>query len=425
VSVATALQQLCDQLSNVTNGAGLGPQQQDLLRSCAFFQDPQASPAALSSGYAAIMGQQLNALGPQAKKFASLQQDNLAARMSQLRHDSGEVSLSGLQLRGDDNRLLAANDISDFLPEDGSGSSKAPAWWDNRLGLFVNGNVKNGSKRHSQNSFAFDIKDTSFTVGADYRVTDWLVLGADFASGHARTLFADDLGRLDLKADGGSVFALAYARSFYLDVLAGYGGINLHTTRNLDFTQTTGTVIDQQALGASHIEDMWAGMSLGDDLTWGPFVVTPEGSLNWHEIRLRGFTESMSAPAAPGNGLALSYGDAVVPSMQARLTLQMGYTWSTSWGVIVPHVHASFIREFRNRADTFTARFAAAAAQGVTDPAYIRTDAPEGHYWANGGGFTAHLGRGLAAFFDYEQLKTLKTIKSHEFSVGVRYEFRH
>jgi outer membrane lipase/esterase len=255
-------------------------------------------------------------------------------------------------------------------------------------------------------------------------VTEWLVLGADYASGHTRTLFAKDLGRLDLKAHGGSVFALAYARSFYLDVLAGYGGTDLNTTRNLNFTETGGTVIDQQALGASHIQDMWAGMSAGDELTWGHFVVTPEGSLNWHEIRLRGFTESMSAPAAPGTGLALSYGDAVVPSMQGRLELRVGYTWSTPWGVIVPQVHGSFIREFRNRSDTFTARFAASVVQGGADPAYIRTDSPEGHYFANGGGFTAHLEHGLAAFFDYEQLKTLKTIKSHEFSFGVRYEFR-
>jgi len=170
---------------------------------------------------------------------------------------------------------------------------------------------------------------------------------------------------------------------------------------------------------------MWAGISAGDELTWGNFVVTPEGSLNWHEIRLRGFTESMSAPGMPGGGLALSYADAVVPSMQGRLNLRVGYTWSTPWGVLVPQVHYSFIREFRNRADTFTARFAVTDTQSNTDtPAYIRTDSPEGHYFANGAGFTAQFVHGISAFFDYEQLRTLKTIKSHEFSFGVRYEFR-
>jgi uncharacterized protein YhjY with autotransporter beta-barrel domain len=422
-SVAAALQRVCDRLSSSAGNTPLTETQVDVLQRCNFFEDPKASPTALANGYAAIVGQQVNALGPQAKKFASLQQDNLAARMAELRHGSTGVSLTGLELRGDDNRLLAANNIMDFLPADSSGSGDTPSWLRNRLGLFVNGSVKVGSKRRSQNSFAFDIKDTSITAGADYRVTDWLVVGAAYASGRTKTIFANNLGRLDLKADGGNLFALFYERSFYADVIAGYGGTSLSTDRVLNYTESSGVVVNQQALGSSHIQDMWAGVSVGDELAWGPLFVTPEASLNYHEIRLGGFTESMSAPSAPGSGLALSYGDAVVPSLQGRLNLRVGYTWSTPWAVLVPQAHYSFIREFRNRSDFFRARFA--AAMDATDPpVLIRTDSPEGHYFANGAGFTATFPHGFAAFFDYEQLRTLKTIKSHEFSFGVRYTLR-
>ena len=425
-SIASALQTTCDRLSAASATSSLDPTEQDFLHRCAFFENPGASPAALSSAYAAIVGQQVNALGPQAKKFATLEQDNLAARMADIRHGSTGLSLTGLQLRGDDGHLLAANNIVDFLPAaDSIGGNGASSWWDNRLGVFVNGSVKLGSKRPSQNAFAFDVRDQSITAGVDYRVTDWFVVGVDYASGHTKTIFENNLGRIDLKANGGSLFALAFAGPFYLDALAGYGGTDLGTVRDLDYTESGGGLISQQAIGSAHIQELWAGISVGDELTLGPLVLTPEASLNFHEIRLHGFTESMSVPDAPGAGLALSYGDAVVPSTQGRLNLRLGYTWSTPWAVIVPQAHASFIREFRNRSDAFGVRFAADTALGSPDaPAYLKTDAPEGHYWANGGGFTAQFQSGIAVSFDYEQLRTLKTIKSHEFTLGARYEFR-
>jgi len=47
---------------------------QTVLQRCAFFLDPNILPAALAAGLDAMMGQQVNALGPQTKKFATLQQ---------------------------------------------------------------------------------------------------------------------------------------------------------------------------------------------------------------------------------------------------------------------------------------------------------------------------------------------------------------
>jgi outer membrane lipase/esterase len=433
ISVANALQNACNQLASPTNAVALTPAQQDLSARCAFFENPAASnTAALQNGYYAIVGQQVNALGPQTKKFATLQQDDVTARLAELRHGAHGSSLLGLNLRGDDGRLLAANNVADFLPADSSGNSggsgSAPVILDGRLGIFVNGSVKVGSKVGPQgkmaNSFNFDIDDSSLTAGADYRITDWFVAGAAYSGGKTKTVFKNDLGRLDLDAKGLSVFASFYGTSYYLDILAGYGRTDLTTDRNLNFTEVPGgTTIDQQALGSSRIHDLWAGLSVGDALHWRQFSVTPEGSLNFHEIRLDGFTESMSQPSGPGTGLALSYSDAVVPSLQGRLGLRLGYTASTAWGVFEPQIHGTFIREFRNRADTFTARFAAVLdLPGGGTPAFIHTDAPEGHYFANGGGISAQFAHGVAAFFDYEQLRTLKTIKSHEFSFGVRWQ---
>jgi|SRR5438105_8006837 len=422
ISIANALQQACNQLGVATSGVTLTPAQQDLAQRCAFFENAQSTPVALTAGYTAIVGQQINALGPQTKKFATLQQDDVTARLAELRHGRQGVSLSGLDLRGDDGRLLAANDAAAYLPADSSGSGAT--LMEGRLGLFLNGSVKVGSKGKSKNSFAFDIDDNSLTAGADYRITDWFVTGAAYGGGRTKTTFSGNLGRLDLEAKGLNVFASFYGSTYYLDILGGYGRTDLNTDRNLQFIESTsGTTINQQALGRSRIHDLWVGLSVGDALNWRQWSVTPEGSINFHEIRLDGFTEGMSQPTAPGAGLALSYSDAVVPSLQGRLGLRLGYAASTAWGVFQPQIHGTFIREFRNRADKFTAQFAAALTlPGGATPAFISTDPPEGHYFANGGGISAQFAHGVAAFIDYEQLRTLKTIKAHEFSFGLRWQ---
>lgn len=426
VAIGGALQRVCDALSIQAAAEALTPGQQDLLQQCAFFEDKRAPAAALGTAYNAALGQQLNALGPQTKKFGSLQQDDLTARLSELRHGASGVSLAGLDV-SDGDGLLAANagGVAGYRPVGGAGAGDSPALLEGRLGVFLNGNAQLGAKRQSKNSFAFDIDDHSFTAGADYRVTDWLVAGAAYGHGNTKVRFHSDLGQLDLNANGISLYASLYRSSFYLDFLGGYGWDDLTTVRNLNYTNTTsGVAVSQQALGKAQLHDLWAGLSIGDELYWRQLFAIPEASLNFHEVRLPGFTESMSQPTLPGSGLALRYGDAVVPSLQGRLGLRIGVTVSTAWGTFQPSAHYAFIREFRNRSDAFSAQFAAAAnlPGGANAPAYIRTDSPEGHYFANGAGLNAQFGHGLAAFVDYEQLRTLKTIKSHEFSFGLRYQ---
>ncbi|HKT71411.1 MAG TPA: autotransporter outer membrane beta-barrel domain-containing protein [Steroidobacteraceae bacterium] len=418
-SIANALQQSCGALANASAG-GLSSDQQDLLRRCTFFLGPPGSGSALAAAYNAVVGQQVNALGPQAKKFASLQQDNVTSRLAELRHGSAGISLSGSNPLTSDVPLLAATDPTAYVPA--GGAAGTPALLDGRLGAFVNGSIKTGSKANSRNSFAFDIDDKSVTVGADYRITEWLVAGAAYAGGKTQVKFDNDLGRLDLDAKGVNLYASVYRSSYYIDVTAGYGWTDLATDRHLSYTEGGGATIDQHALGKSHIHDLWAGINIGDVLSYGGVTLGPEASFNFHEIRLDGFAEAMSQPTLPGAGLALRYGAAVVPSMQGRVGLHLGYTISTSWGVFEPRIHGAFIREFRNHADTFSAQLAAAADVPGSGTAFIHTDTPEGHYFANGAGFTAQLRHGLSAFFDFEQLKTLKTIKAHEFSFGVRYQ---
>jgi uncharacterized protein YhjY with autotransporter beta-barrel domain len=421
---AAYLKTVCAQIAATatgTNGNLPTAQLNDLLQRCQFFENVNSPPASLSTAYFAVMGQQINALGPQTKKFGSLQQDNLAARLAEIRRGARGASVSGLAVTDSDGNMLAGggSQLSDYLPGGASGDAEQ-GWLDGRLGVFVNGSLKGGSKRKSANSFQFKISDNSVTVGADYRITNHIVAGAAVGSGKTTTDFANSMGNLDLTATGVSVYASLYGSSYYVDAVAGYGRPELHTDRHIQYTELGGAV-DQDATGTTHLRDVWTGISAGRPLSYRAFTLTPEVSLNYHEIRLAGFSESMSAPLAAGAGLALAYGDAVVPSLQGRAGLRGAYTFSGSWGVFEPNLHATFIREFRSHPDDFTARLAYAPQN--TGLFYVGTDPPEGHYFGGGGGVSFQLAHGIAGFVDYEQLKVLKSIKSHELTLGLRYQF--
>jgi outer membrane autotransporter protein len=433
-SFAAYMQTVCTQLEALGSASATGtaappgttltPGQQDLAARCLFFQNPNSSPAALTTGYQAILGQQINALGPQTFKFGSLQQDNLTSRLADIRRGATGASITGLTITRDDGSVLSNGNsrISDFLPGGASGDDNA-AWLDGKLGVFVNGSLQLGSKRPSKNSDAFDIKDYSVTIGADYRIGQQFVVGVAVGQGKTNIDFASNLGRMDMTATGVSVYASYYSETFYLDALAGYGQPKLDTDRHIQYAETPGPgMVDQDAYGSTHLHDLWAGISTGRPFNWGAFAVTPQGSLNWHEIRLSEFSETMSDPNGPGSGLGLTFGNATVASEQARAGLLAAYTISTSWGVFEPHAHATWIREFRNHPIDFGAQFENAPSGDSAAAAALQTDPPETHYTAYGGGLNFQLAHAVAGYFDYEELRTLKTIKSHQFTLGIRYQ---
>jgi hypothetical protein len=395
-SLNNTLQQVCA----LVQGASIRTTaQQDLAQTCSFLADPAALPGALRTAYMTMLGQQINALEPQIKMLEG-SSDGLRERLTELR-DGGRVS-----------------------PVLGGSSGDQTTLLDGRLGLFVNGKLTSAWKNYGDNSFAYGIHDSSVTLGTDYRFTDSLVAGLAYTGSDTHIPFSENLGRMDLRENGINLYTSLYRGTFYLDALAGYGISSLDSVRNLSFTNTTtGETVNQQALGRSHVRHLWAGLSLGDQLSWRAFSLTPEGSLTFRQARLEPFTETMSQSAAPGSGLALAYGATTVPSLQARVGLSTGVTLSTPFGVLQPQAHGAYVRELRDAPATFTASFAAVESLGgTTSPIQIQSDDPDRHYFTCGGGLTATFAHGLSAFFDYERVSAARFLSSHTLSLGVRYQ---
>jgi uncharacterized protein YhjY with autotransporter beta-barrel domain len=425
-SMQAYLSSVCANLAGPATGAlELSGPQEDLFAQCALLT--QTSPTSLKA-LNPILGQQINALGPETKKFGSLQQDNITARLSEVRHGVTGVSLAGLTFTDSDGNVIAngASQIDDFLPVGASGDGNGPLL-DGKLGVFLNGSLQEGAKEAIKvatvaNSFVFDVKNDTVTLGADYRVTDQFVVGAAFGTGRTITDFANSLGRLDLTARGVSLYASLYGDTYYVDALMGYGVPKLDTDRHIAYAFDGSTPVDQEAYGSTHLHDLWTGLSAGRPFNWGAIGLTPEASLNFHEIRISQFGETMSDPTGPGSGLGLNYGATVVPSLQGRAGVRGSYTWTGSWGVFIPNAHATYVREFRDHSDEFSAQFINAPAADASLAEVLKTAVPESHYMAYGAGLSFQLAHSVSGFVEYEELKTLQTIKSHEFTLGVRYQ---
>lgn len=402
-SANTTLRQVCGLVQGASN---LTAAQRDLARTCSFLEDPNASPGAIGTAYQALIGQQINALQPVFELF-EFRTDDLIDRLEDLREDDKDGVPRGAH---------------------GGGSGDAATFLDGKLGLWASGKFESADKNYSSNAFAYSIHDNTATVGADYRISDSLVAGLAYTGSSIDVPFSANLGRMTLSENGFNLYTSFYRGSFYADLLAGYGNSALDSTRNLSFTNTTTPeTVNQQAVGHSTVRNLLAGISIGDTLTWRRwhmFSVTPEASLTYRQAHLDAFTETVSQPDGPGSGLALSYGDTTLESLQLSAGVRLGLTLSTPWGVVQPQLHSDYVSELLDSPSTFTASFAAAANLGgaAATPIAIQSDVPDNHFFSTGASLSMTFTHGITAFFDYDFLTGTRYISAHTISIGVRYQ---
>src|SRR5262249_44965912 len=82
----------------------------------------------------------------------------------------------------------------------------------------------------------FDFRSTGFLAGADYRLTDNIVLGAAVGHSNSNAHFADDTARLHTNTNTGSLYASYYNRAFFVDLIGTFSHIKYDEQRTTSFT---------------------------------------------------------------------------------------------------------------------------------------------------------------------------------------------
>jgi uncharacterized protein YhjY with autotransporter beta-barrel domain len=437
VSVAQGVENTCNTLSQTTSV--LTSAQQKLLTACtAIIQSlggASATPAqiqAVTNTLNAVSGRQMTAQQRASVEMAGGQLTNVGDRLSQLRAGDRGINLSGLNIEMPIDAaastaaslartpiLNVGKDVWNNLVGGNSGDAPGGILGD-KLGIFVNGSIKRGSRDQTGDETGFDFKSTGVTGGIDYRFTDHTVWGLAFSHAPSTTTFTDGSGRVDARSNAGSIFGTYYRPSYYVDWLGSFGHNTYDSTRIVSCSVSNcGVDLSATALGSTGAKQYAFATSGGWNFRSGPFVFGPDLAINYLQVNINGFVESGDS------GLELAYGDQVGKSLLTKLGVHGSYAWSTRFAVISPQIQARYLHEFMNAAQSAVVQFAADtfnSAPGTpgSDSFKVFTDQPDRNYFDWRAGVVAQFPFGAAFYVQYAATEGLQYTRMHDFGFGLR-----
>jgi outer membrane autotransporter protein len=339
-------------------------------------------------------------------------------RLIALRGGAKGLSLAGLNLIID-GKLVPLAQVEDMVKKffgGGASADEPGGLLSDKWGLWVRGNFSFGEKDATAASPAFDADQWAFVGGLDYRLSDSTVLGGALSYGSSSVDFAGADGSLDTDSFSVSLYGSAYAaKNFYFDGIINVSNSSYDADRNISYVDGTG-LVTADATGDTDGMTLSGGLSMGYDFLAGGLTISPNIGVFYIDTTIDGFTENGAG------GLNLIYDEQKFKSMTGNLGLRLTYAWNVSWGVMLPHVRADYVREFEDDVDVFGVRFAADPNAASTPPVLVATDNPDQSYWRLAAGFSAQFKHGVSGYIEYQRLESFEFIDFQDVSIGLRFQ---
>jgi outer membrane autotransporter protein len=413
-ALAESLDQLCPLVEGLSDPT---QDEEDLDRICGGLRNGGNSEEQVQAALDALSPEEVANTLNTVLRFTTVQHGNLSQRINGLRYGVKPIDFSGVNLQFEEH-YIAGRDIERVLEGLIGGAASADEDFA-RWGFFGNAAMNRGDKDATSNDNGFDFDGTVLSFGADYRLQDNLFLGgalgyndltADFQAG----------GGLDFQSISASLFGTwLYKESGYVDALVTFGSSETETERLVRYDDAIGSV-DRIAKGDADGSQLLASIGGGWDFARGAFVLGPHVGFNYVESTVDEFDETGAL------GANLSIPEQETRSLTGNIGMHLSYTWTPSFGVVVPNVRLDWVREFEDDAETVNVRFLNDRfSQDPLDPSTpfaVQNDAPDGEYLSWSVGASAQFINGIAAFVNYRGNAMQKDISLGEFTVGVRME---
>ena len=302
----------------------------------------------------------------------------------------------------------------------GASADITPKW-----GVFLNSHYGFGDRDGTDREDAFDYDRWGVTAGADYRVSDALVLGGLLSYSNIDSNFdvteAVPGGGIDAESWGLGLYGTYYHDNWYMDGLVAYTQTDYDIDRRIllplgEDPGTSPAVVETSRAASSNTDSNDWALSIGGgmdfnhaNLTYGPFV-----RLNYNSADMDGYSENGAF------GLNLTVDGQSTESLTSVIGGRISAAMSQEWGVLVPQARVGWIHEFLDDAESFTAFY---TADPQRTPLIALSDEPDRDYFTLGVGISAVLPGDIQAFFDYQTLLDNKYVNDHLFSLGVRAAF--
>jgi uncharacterized protein with beta-barrel porin domain len=419
LDMARSIDRMCPDLPNqgTSETARLGATCTNLIN----MQD-NLGPEQLGGVLQSLNGEELQAAQQQLGEISDVQIGNITARLSAIRAGLAGpgLSVAGLNVLNG-GRVLALDDSKDLqivpaqFAEDGFLS---------RLGIFATGNITFGDKDSTGEIEGFDFDTEGLTIGADYRLTDNLVLGA--AVGYSRfnaefdeSIDSPDGQELDSDAVQFSLFGSFYPTDqLFVDAIASVGWHFYDSERRI---LAPPPVLGQPGLVQSTAKGDFDAIHYGVATNVGYTIqllganVTPIARLEYLRAEIDGFTED--SPAA----IELEFDDQDAESLPLSVGIEADYPISTQFGIVAPNVRAEYVHDFLDNEDGVLVRYAADNTQ--QSEFEVSTEDKDQDYGILGAGVATTFPAGWAAFVDYHTFVGLTNFTIHAVNVGFRKEF--
>ncbi|MCK9908903.1 autotransporter domain-containing protein [Microbacteriaceae bacterium K1510] len=303
------------------------------------------------------------------------------------------------------NASMAQNPAFAAMAKAGGGVTKAPRMieGDTPWGMFLYGNALFARQNATSNAPQTKFNAAGFTAGVDYRLTPDLVVGV--LGGYTRTnADLDTLGstsKINTWLLG--AYGTYYRQNWFVNGAFVYGRNSYDNNRiALGTSNTSSPKGDQYAVQGT----------VGVDLRYGGWIVTPELGAQYTMVRVDAFTETGAAALAVDGDKADSF--------RSSLGARFRYDWQTDFGIVTPELRASWQHEFLDKERDIRASFVDQSLPGT----FATTAAGSGtDFGIVGAGLTANIVTRMQMMLGYDFKFGGHDFQAHQLSGRLRYVF--
>lgn len=335
---------------------------------------------------------------------------NLKQRLTMLRHGGGGLDLA----MNIDGRNISYAQLARALgKESGGAAGDGPddPLRDSPFGFFVQGRFNGGDRDSTGEERGYRFTTGGLTLGADYRLTDQLILGLAFGYDGTSAVFSQDSGAMDTDSYHGSFYGSYYLPAdFYVDWIGNFTRHDYDMKRNIRYTG-----FSSRARSNPEGNQYGFAVSFGKDFAISEWNLNPYLRMEYAKLQIDAYQEK------GGGGLGLAFGSQDDHSLTTDLGAQIGRSFSLPWAVLTPSIRFEWEHQYQNGSRDLRVRFADAAPG--TGSFSISNSAPDRDYFNLGGSLAATLPGGNAAFLRYETRLGQQAVSSHIVEAGVRISF--
>jgi outer membrane autotransporter protein len=370
------------------------------------------SNAELRTGVQAVSAVQMNAQKQMSVEAAKM--NLLGARLLDIRGGARGfmVSRNGQEVQPAGGSLAQVKSLEGAT----GGAAAADDALGGRWGGFFNVGYSWGNVDQTDVWDAYKYRSVNLIAGADYRVSDSLVLGGAISYSDTRSDYDQSLGNVKAATTGVAGYGTYYIDSWYVDGFLAYGFIDYDSTRNIYIRSNSGIPPINTSATAKPKGNQWsASIGVGRNFEAGSLTVTPTARLGYIWVKNKSFSED-----EPNNGLGLAVDARTIRSLQSALGGRLSTNVSTSVGVFGPYLSAQWLHEFENDSPSIISKY-------VNDPFNtffaIPTGSPTRDYAVLIAGTSATFPNNLSGFLQFSAAVGLQNESNYGVVLGIRKQF--